>query len=147
MANVEREHQILSEPPTQELLEARQNDGWHAVAIVWERQGSDEVAAGRTPVERQAVPFGLKVAPDCQQLETDSTEREAMKLMLRLLVDDVPFAQVAAKLNEQGFCRRRGGDWNQTAVFHMLPRLLEIAPAMYSSSDWIALRPSLRQAV
>ena len=43
-------------------------------------------------------------------------------------------------LNGQGLKTRSGEEWTQTAVFYMLPRLIEAAPTIFSSGEWIERR-------
>ena len=76
-------------------------------------------------------------------LEPAVDEIKAMIHMLKMIVDDKGFGHIARELNESGFRTRQGGEWNQTSVFQMLPRLIEVAPSIYSSDDWLALKPHL----
>ncbi len=139
MAKIERKHEVIDGPLTEELLHSKTADGWRALAVVWERtvEGEEEDAS------TQAVPYGLRVAADCATLEPAVDEIKAMIHMLKMIVDDKGFGQIAQELNEAGFRTRRGGEWNQTSVFQMLPRLIEVAPSIYSSDDWLALKPHL----
>lgn len=143
MAKTERKHEILSEPLSEELLRERAADGWKPLAIVWERQ----VAGEATETDLEPVPYGLRIAGDCAHLEESSDEVRAMILMLRLIIAEEPFSKVAQELNVQGFRTRHGERWNQTAVFNMLPRLIEVAPEIYSSSAWVEAKPHLQRAV
>lgn len=145
MAKVERKHEILSEPLSEQLLEQRAVDGWKPVAVIWERRVEGAAAEPASDVE--PVPYGLRVAADCRHLEEDSDEVRAMILMLRLIIAEEPFSKVARELNLQGFRTRHGAPWNQTAVFHMLPRLIEVAPDIYSSRQWLEMRGQLQQAL
>lgn len=139
MAKIERKHEVIDGTLTEDLLRSKAQDGWRALAVVWERtvEGEEE------DTSTQAVPFGLRVAKDCLTLEPAVDEIKVMIHMLKMIVDDKGFAQIAAELNEAGFQTRRGGEWNQTSVFQMLPRLIEVAPSIYSSDDWLALKPHL----
>lgn len=138
MAHVERKHEVLDTPLDQELLAAKAADGWRPVGVVWER-----TVEGAAPDETQeAVPYGLRIAADCQTLEPAVDEIQTMVQMLRMIVAEQPFAEIARELNDAGLRTRRGEEWNQTSVFHMLPRLIEVAPSIYSSREWIALKPA-----
>ena len=46
----------------------------------------------------------------------------------------------AAELARRGFAMRNGSPWTQTAVFQLLPRLVEVGPSIYSSAQWAELR-------
>jgi len=86
----------------------------------------------------------LRVSSNCLTLEENPDEREALTAMLNLIVkDDVSFSQVARELNEKGFKTREGNRWTQTAVFEMLPRMVEVAPKIFSSEEWEALKQRL----
>lgn len=140
MAQIERKHEILSEPLGDDLLQRRASDGWRPVGVVWER--TVETAAAEP--EATAVPYGLRISADCQRLEPAADEIGALIHMLRMVVDESSFASIAASLNERGYRTRSGEPWNQTTVFHMLPRMIEVAPSVYSSEEWAALRPQRR---
>lgn len=56
--------------------------------------------------------------------------------MLAMIVEDRPLSQVAAGLNAKGFRTREGRDWTQTAIFYMMPRLIQTAPQIFSSGEW-----------
>lgn len=139
MPNIERKHEVLKRPLNDELLEERAGEGWRPVGVVWERTTEVPVESS----EAHAVPYGLRVSQDCQTLEPAGDEIRAMIQMLRMIVEEQPFAAIAGSLNEAGFRTRAGEEWNQTMVFHMLPRLIEVAPNIYSSEAWQALRPRL----
>jgi hypothetical protein len=51
--------------------------------------------------------------------------------MLKLLSSDKPMSQIARELNDQNLRTRSGSPWSQTAVFNMLPRLIEAAPHLW----------------
>lgn len=137
MSSIERKHEVLKRTLDDRLLEERAAEGWRPVGVVWERTTEANVDVSET----QSVPYGLRVASDCQTLEPAGEEIRAMIHMLKMIVDEASFADIAASLNDQGFTARDGSEWNQTTVFHMLPRLIEVAPNIYSSETWQALRP------
>jgi hypothetical protein len=137
MSSIERKHEVLAGPLDEELLRQRAATGWRPVGVVWERTTDEPVQ----DQDARAVPYGLRVGTDCQTLEPAGDEIRAMIHMLRMVVEEHSFAQVASSLNEAGFRTRAGEEWNQTMVFHMMPRLIENAPNIYSSESWQALRP------
>lgn len=142
MPSIERKHEVLGERLDDELLRLKARDGWRAISVVWERTVEGEADA--EPTEPQAIPFGLRVAGDCQTLEPDVDEIRTMLYMLKGVVEDRPFGQIAGELNEAGHRTRTGEEWNQTRVFHMLPRLIEVAPNIFNSDDWRATKPQLQ---
>lgn len=100
---------------------------------------ADESKRGEI-LKRREIPYGLKIAEDAHHLEEDGLEVEAMVLMLEQIVEDQPMSVIAAALNERGFRQRDGAEWTQTAVFNMLPRLIEVGPDIYSSDEWAEIR-------
>jgi len=134
-----RIREVVWEPPSPHYLLERVRKGWTLVALEWEREADPDEALplGLNP----EVPYGLKVTADGLALEENPDERQALTAMLNLIVkDDVSFSQVARELNEKGFRTREGNNWTQTAVFEMLPRMVEVAPNIFPSQEWEALR-------
>jgi len=137
-----RIREVVWEPPSTQQLMEKVRKGWNLVALEWEREMEpDEEASiglGRD------VPYGLRVASDCVTLEEHPEERKVLTAMLNLIVkDDVSFSQVARELNEKGYRTREGFRWSQTDVFEMLPRMVEVAPTIFSSEEWEALKQRL----
>ncbi len=89
---------------------------------------------------REEVPYGMRVAADCKFLEEDPAESEVLVSMMDLIVADNPLSQVAAELNRKGYRTRHGAPWTASAVFNMIPRLVEVGPRVFSSEEWVALR-------
>ena len=54
------------------------------------------------------LPYGLQVASDCLHLEENPVEKEALVLMLELIVQDLPFSKIASELNDRGYRTRAG---------------------------------------
>ena len=129
MAKSERVREVLSTPLTQEYLREKARAGWRAVAVEWQRDGEEERAGGL----REEVPFGQRVAEDCRHLVEEPAEIEALAVMLEEIVADRSLSTVAEELNRRGFRRRDGARWTQVSVFNSLPRLIEVAPRIYSS--------------
>jgi hypothetical protein len=142
MAKTERVRVTLSAPLTTETLREKSRDGWRAVAVEWERvDGPDEAAR----LEAEEIPYGLRISEDCLHLVEDQEEVAAMILMLEQIVADKPCSVAAEELNRRGFRRRGGAKWTQVSVFNMLPRLIEVAPRIYSSEEWADKRHHLRR--
>ncbi len=133
MAKVERVREVLSSPPTAEYWQEKAAEGWRPVAVEWEREVE---GSGPDGALKEEVPYGLQVADDCLYLVENPAEAEAMRLMLEQIVADKPLSTAAEELERRGFKQRGGAKWTQVAVFNMLPRLIEIAPRIYSSDEW-----------
>ncbi len=137
-----RLREVVWEPPSPYQLMEKVRKGWTLVALEWER----ELEPGESAAEglNSESPYGLRVAVDGKTLEEHPAEREVLTAMLNLIVkDDVSFSQVAGELNEKGFRTRDGFKWSQTTVFEMLPRMVEVAPTIFSSEEWEALKTRL----
>lgn len=130
-----RVREVVWEPPNQNQLAQKYKEGWSLVALEWEREVSPEEA---DPGELgEEIPYGLRIAEDCVRLVDNPAEKEALTAMLHLIVDDdIPFSRVGEVLNERGYRTRTGSEWTQTAIFEMLPRLIEVSPRIFSSAAW-----------
>ena len=129
MPKKERMRQPIVGPWKPEDMQGPREQGWKLVAMEWEREVSEA-----EPEPRAEVPFGLQVAHGA--LQENPEENEAMVAMLELLVDEGPYWRIAEELNQRGHRTRRGTKWGPISVFEMLPRLIEVAPRIFSSSEW-----------
>lgn len=144
MAKVERVREVLKALPNAEYWREKADAGWRPIAVEWERDvEGTEASIGL----KEEVPYGLTVADDCLYLIENSTEVGAMRLILEQIVLDKPLSAVAEELNRRGFRQRSGTSWNQVAVFNILPRIIEVAPRIYSSDEWNERRAKLRMVV
>jgi len=117
----------LGEPDLKQQMEK----GWKLVAIEWER----EIETADNPLPSD-VPFGLQIAPESGQLEENPAEREILLQLMELLVREGSYSQIAKEINARGFRTRQGAKWSSISVFEMLPRLIEVAPNLFQSSEW-----------
>jgi len=136
MAQYEHDHERVTEPLSPEYIARRKADGWNIVGVVWERQ-TGEAAEPRPEID---VPFGLRVAEDCRHLTEEPTEKEALLLMLEMIVQDRRVTEVALELNRRGYKRRDGRQWTPTDVFDLMPRLIEEGAREFSSEEWAMRR-------
>ena len=140
MAKIERVREILSEPLSPEFLEQKAAAGWKPVAIEWQR----EVEAAEPPGTLvEDVPFGLKIAEDCERLVENPNEKQALMLIMEKVVLDSPMSEIADELNRRGFRTRQGFVWNEVSVFDMLPRLIDAGPQLLSGEEWVERRRRL----
>jgi hypothetical protein len=136
--NKERVREPMAAPPDEDYLRQKAADGWSFAAVEWERPIEIELTeAGRL---KEEIPFGLRVSSDCKHLEEDPDEKEALMVMLEMIVEDRSLSEVAEALNNQGLQTRQGTSWTQSSVFYMLPRLIETAPQIFSSETWRSRR-------
>ena len=141
MPKLQHLREILSGPLTGGYLESKTTEGWKAVAVIWEREVPDDAP----PIAdiAQPVPYGLKIAEDCVALEQDMQEREALLVMLEMIVQDKPLREIAEELNRRGFQTRLNSGWTPGSVFDMLPRLIEVGPRVFSTQEWAMRRGKL----
>lgn len=146
MANFERIRDVISGPFSPEIMRERTAAGWQLVSIEWRR----ELPANELPTEgafNEDIPYGLRISEDCQRLEADPGEQQALTLMMELLVQDFPLSSVASDLNEKGFRTRTGKTWGPASVFNMMPRLIEVGPRIFSTDDWETRRQKFARFV
>jgi hypothetical protein len=143
MAHFERIRDIVTGHMGPEVMQQRTSAGWQLVSMEWRRElpGDEGPSQG---AYHEEIPYGLRISDDCQRLEYDGRERMILSQMMDLVVQDFPFSSIASDLNEKGFRTRDGKLWNQVSVFQMLPRLIEVGPALFSTEEWTARREKLR---
>jgi len=131
MKKTERMRQAVSGPLEAEKLKEHTEKGWKLVAIEWEREVENPESG--LPSD---VPFGLHIAPDTQRLETNPAEREILIQLMELIVQEGSYARIADEINRRGFRTRQGAKWSAVSIFEMIPRLIEVGPHVFRSSDW-----------
>ena len=144
MGRKERVRETMNALPTLEHLVERVEAGWNLAAIEWERDAASAASTAAGPVIEE-IPFGLQVADDCSGLIENHTERQIVIAALDLIVDDRPLSQVADELNLRGYLTRDGEPWTATALFVLLPRMIEIGPRLFTSGDWSARKQRLHR--
>lgn len=143
MARTERLKEAAGSPLELDYFTKRAAAGWRLVALEWEREVPGEAAE---PVRKLApVPYGLRVSDDCLHLEENPLEMQTLKLMMEFIVQDYTLTRIAAELNERDLRTREGAPWTQVSVFQMLTRVIEVAPQVHSTEDWVQRRKALGQ--
>jgi hypothetical protein len=146
MAQKERIREALSGLPTLEHLVERVEAGWKLVAIEWEREAS----AGADSPEKQMVeeiPYGLRVSDDCTGLVESQSERQIIITALDMIVEDCPLSRVADELNRRGHTTREGTPWTPSALFTLLPRMIQVGPKVFRSEEWVTRKQRLPRVV
>jgi hypothetical protein len=123
-------------------MQQRTAAGWQLVSMEWRRELPDEEAPSEGAFHDD-IPYGLRISDDCERLEISPDEYRVLTLMMDLVVQDFPFSSIASDLNEKGFRTRDGKQWNQVTVFKMLPRLIEIGPRLFSTTEWQARKQKI----
>lgn len=146
MAYFERIRDVISGPFSPDLMRHRTAVGWQLVSIEWRREVPGDAPSGEG-IFSEDIPYGLRISDDCQRLEVDPQEHQALVLMMELLVQDFPLSSVVSDLNEKGFRTRAGKPWSRISVFNMLPRLIEIGPSLFPSQEWEARRQKFARMI
>jgi len=139
MAKAERMREILHGPIDLEKIEERAKAGWRPAAIEWERAPEQGEAAARS----FEVPFGYQVAEDCMRLRENADEMEALVQMMKLIIQEISYEQVADEMNRQGHRTRQGNKWSPVSVYYMLPRLIEVGPRIFPTDQWAEIKRQL----
>ena len=150
MKKIDRIREKITILPTASYLSKMHDAGWKLVALEWEREievpgegGPGELSRELAAQPSEEVPFGLRVAPDCQHLEDDPLEMETLRFLTELIVQDVSFRSMADALNIRGYRTRDGRPWNAATVFKLTPRLIEVAPRILSGTEWESRKKQL----
>ena len=144
MPKTEKLREVLAGSPTLEYLNQMHASGWKLKAIEWEREteGIDEAEAGVSGYV-QEVPYGLQISSDSRHLIESPAEMHVLMWAVNMIVDDLPMSGVADELNRQGFRMRNGAKWTATAVFDLLPRMIEAGPRIFTKEEWVERRKRL----
>ncbi|HEY6971941.1 MAG TPA: recombinase family protein [Candidatus Angelobacter sp.] len=145
MGRSERIRESVMGPVDAEHMRQKTEAGWKLVALEWQREIPGEEPESETLI--QEIPYGLRVAGDCLHLEENPDEKNALVMMMELIVREDPFSQIASELNERGFRTRTGGKWTPVLVFNMLPRLIEVGPKIFCSEEWESRRDRLMRSI
>lgn len=121
-------------PVSLDYFHQRTVAGWKLKAVEWER--ADEAAAAPQGTEKLSAPYGIEVVPDTARLQPKTDEVEVLKTILEMIVVEKGVSQIAEDLNGRGFSMRGGKPWTSSAVFNLLPRLIEAAPDILKRDDW-----------
>ncbi|MBI4909773.1 MAG: recombinase family protein [Acidobacteria bacterium] len=137
MKNVERLREALLGVPTQDYFRQRAFSGWKPVAILWEREIEGEGAQGAS----EEIPYGLQIAGDA--LVENSDEKQILLFVMEGIVQDKRVSQIAAELNEKGHRTRAGSPWTAAQIFELLPRLVEVGPRVFPTTEWVERRQQI----
>lgn len=135
----QRSRDVIAGQLTLDYFMQRSAEGWRLAAVEWVREVEDS-AETAAPVEvsfrPEEIPYGLRIAEDGMNLERNPLELMVMLLMLEEIVKEKRITEIAADLNTRGFRARNGAAWSASAVFELLPRLIEMGPALLKSPEW-----------
>jgi hypothetical protein len=141
MATKERMREPIAGLIRPDYLEERIKAGWRLVGLEWERETAEAPASPNEWVEE--IPYGLRVSDDGSRLTGNPVEIEIIVRALDLIVEDCPLSRVAERLNERGLRTREGDSWTATALFQLLPRMIQVGPRLFSTDEWLSRRARL----
>ena len=141
----ERWREPVSTLPSPEQWAAKENEGWHPVAIEWAREPQPSAEEARQ--HQRPIPYGLRISADCAHLEVDPIEKEVMTLVIAMIAGDHPLSKIAAELNQREFRPRQGTEWTQVSIFKLLPRIVEFGPEIMSAEEWSSSKKDVLAAV
>jgi hypothetical protein len=145
MPRKERIREAITSLANPNYLTDRAAAGWRMAAIEWEREIPDETAD--TPAWSEDIPYGMQVSADGARLIENPSETETVILALDMIVDDCPLSQVSNEMNRRGSRMRDGNAWTPTALFTLLPRMIQMGPRLFSSEQWMTRRQKLTRVV
>lgn len=136
---MQRSRDLIAGQLTLDYFMRKAAEGWKLAAVEWVRELGDEVTDAEPfagSVEPEDIPYGLRISEDGLHLERNPLETTVLLLILEKIVKEKRVTEIASDLNMEGFTTRRGVAWSPTAVFDLLPRLIEAGPQLLKSSDW-----------
>ena len=136
MTKYVRDH--LQYPISSGYFQDRLSAGWTLHAIEWEKEDTAEppVSLKKPAEEGEAVPYGLQVESDSLHLKQNPQEIAVLLTILEMVVADEGVPLIADALNQHGYTTRHGARWTAPAVFHLLPRVIEMGPQLLKTEDW-----------
>jgi len=145
MPKKERIHEAVTSLANPGYLTERAAAGWRLVALEWEREAPDAVEQPREWSED--LPYGLQVSEDGSRLVENPAETRIVILALDMIVEDCQLSQVSAEMTRRGYRMRDGQAWTPTALFTLLPRMIQMGPRLFSSEEWMTRKQRLPRAV
>jgi len=132
-----RDHVQL--PLALDYFERRMAEGWKIRVIEWEQETPPDSLDGLSQGSCE-VPFGLEVVSGSPQLVQNAQEIAVLLTILEMIVKDQSVSAIATELNRRNFKTRAGHVWTSSAVFDLLPRVIEMGPSLLRSPEWMKLR-------
>ena len=139
----QRLRDVISGPLTFDYFQERLAAGWVPVAMEWIMPATQtEDRSGRT-AQRVETPYGFRVGEDGKSLEPDPDETGVLYVVLEQIVRDRRFTQIADELNRRRLKQRAGEPWTSSAVFELLPQLIEAGSFLVKSEEWARRRQEI----
>lgn len=145
MPKKERIREAVASLANPNYLTEKAAAGWRLTALEWERDVPAEAEPPR--VWSEDLPYGLQVSEDGLRLVENPSETKIVILALDMIVEDCPLSQVATEMTRRGYRMRDGQPWTPTALFTLLPRMIQMGPRLFSSEEWMTRKQRLPHAV
>lgn len=136
----QRLRDVISGPLTFDYFQERLSAGWIPVAMEWIMPSSPSPDVEKAASQRVETPYGFRVGEDGNSLEPDPEEVGVLYVILEQIVQDRRFTQIAEELNRRRLKQRAGEAWTSSAVFELLPRLIEAGPYLVKNEEWAQRR-------
>jgi hypothetical protein len=136
---LQRSRDLVSGQLTLDYFMRKAAEGWTLAAVEWIRETEDRASDAQpmeARVEGEETPYGVRVARDGLHLEENPLETTVLLLILEKIVKEKRITEIARDLNQEGFKTRRGMPWSPSAVFDLLPRLIEVGPKLLKTTEW-----------
>ena len=135
----QRLRDVISGPLTFDYFQERLSAGWVPVAMEWIMPSATAAAEDQIP-QRVETPYGFRVGDDGNSLQPDAEELGVLYAILEQIVRDRRFTQIAEELNRRKLKQRAGEPWTSSAVFGLMPQLIEAGPLLMKSEEWAQRR-------
>jgi hypothetical protein len=145
MPKKERIREAVTSLANPNYLTERAVAGWRLAALEWEREIPEQVE--EPGVWSEDLPYGVQVSEDGSRLVENPSETKIVILALDMIVEDCPLSQVSTEMNRRGYRMRDGQPWTPTALFTLLPRMIQMGPRLFSSEEWMTRKQRLPRAV
>jgi hypothetical protein len=139
----QRSRDLITGQLTLDYFMQKAAEGWRVAAVDWVREVPDSVSDSKrveVSVHPEQIPYGLRIAEDGMNLERNPVEMTVLLLILEEIVKEKRITEIATDLNVHGLKTRKGSAWSASAVFELLPRLIEMGPALLKSPEWLERR-------
>ena len=133
----------VQEPVTIEYFQRRLSEGWKLRSVEWEKD-EELTAKGEEEGATQDVPYGLEIGANLERLRHSSEEVSVLLAILEMIVTEKRVSLIADELNVRGYRTRSGSRWTPTAVFELLPRVIDMGPELLKSSEWRQRRSNIQ---
>jgi len=132
----QRVRDVVTSELTLDYFIRRSSEGWKLASVEWEREQSLAEAQPENKGEEVPLPYGLQVGPNGLNLEENPFESAVLLAILDQIIKERRISDIASHLNLQGYATREGLPWSPTAVFNLMPRLIEAGPFLLKSAAW-----------